>query len=73
MLTCLSRLSLLARSVALLICVAGIASAAHAQGGCVNGGSGGCTSVPEIAPGIATQAAALLTGAGLWLRSRRGR
>jgi hypothetical protein len=73
MLTRLPRLHPLVRTAALFVCVAGIASVAHAQGGCVNGGSGGCTTAPEIAPGVLAQATTLLAGAGLWLRSRRRR
>jgi hypothetical protein len=60
-------------ALALTLALSGIASVAHAQGGCVNGGSGGCTTAPEIAPGELTQATALLAGTGLWLRYRRGR
>jgi hypothetical protein len=44
---------------------------AHAQGGCVNGGSGGCSaSAPEVDPSLATGALTLLTGTVLLLRSR---
>jgi hypothetical protein len=64
------RLRSLAHAFALFVCIAAVASSAHAQGGCLNGGSGGC-SVPEINPGTLTQALTLLAGTGLWLRSRR--
>ncbi len=72
MMTRVTRLPLLLRIFIVLVYAGWIASAAHAQGGCVNGGSGGCT-VPEIAPGTVTQATALLTGVALWLRTRRRR
>ncbi len=60
-------------ALALTLILAGIAPAAHAQGGCLTGGSGGCTTVPEINAGTLTQTASLLTGVGLWLHSRRKR
>ncbi len=47
---------------------------AHAQGGCLNGGSGGCSpavSAPEVDPSLATGALTLLSGAVLLLRARR--
>jgi MYXO-CTERM domain-containing protein len=45
---------------------------ARAQGGCVTGGSGGCTSsAPEMDPGMVSGGLALLGGVMLVVRGRR--
>jgi Cu/Ag efflux pump CusA len=57
---------------ALVVAVLLVHIPARAQGGCVNGGSGGCTSsVPEMEPGLANGGVALLGGIVLVLRGRR--
>jgi hypothetical protein len=63
--------TLLRATCALLLLLA-LHTPAQAQGGCLNGGSGGCTSsVPEVDPSLATGAFTLLTCTVLLLRSRR--
>jgi hypothetical protein len=44
---------------------------ARAQGGCVQGAGGGCSTAPEIDPGLANGGLVLLGGAVLVLRDRR--
>jgi MYXO-CTERM domain-containing protein len=44
---------------------------ARAQGGCVQGGNSGCSTAPEIDPGLADGGLALLGGAVLVLRGRK--
>ncbi len=61
---------LLVRAALVLPLLFALHSPAHAQGGCVNGGSGGCV-VPEIEPGLANGGLALLGGLVLVVRARR--
>jgi hypothetical protein len=48
-----------------------VSNYAHAQSGCVNGGTGACQTVPEIDPSLAGTGIALLGGAVLLIRARR--
>jgi hypothetical protein len=67
-----SKPTTLLRSICALALLFTLHAPAHAQGGCVTGGSGGCSaSVPEVDPSLATGALTLLTGTVLLLRARR--
>jgi len=59
-----------ALAAALLLAV--LPGRAHAQGGCLTGGSGGCPTAPEVDPSLAGSGLALLGGVVLVLRARRG-
>jgi hypothetical protein len=66
-----SRFSVVRTALAVAVLLA-LHIPAQAQGGCVNGGSGGCTpSVPEMAPGLLNGGIALLGGVVLVVRGRR--
>ncbi len=59
----------LALAAALLLAV--LSGRAHAQGGCLTGGSGGCPTAPEMDPSLATGGLALLGGVVLVVKAQR--
>jgi hypothetical protein len=66
------RFSLIRTALTLLAVVLAFPTQGHAQGGCVNGGTGGCTtSVPEIDPALVSGGLALLAGTVMIVRRRR--
>jgi hypothetical protein len=65
------RFSLMRAALVVLALVLAFPTQGHAQGGCVNGGSGGCTSVPEVDPSLASGGLALVAGAAMVVRGRR--
>lgn len=67
----LDRFSFLCAAPVLLVLVLALPVRSHAQGGCLNGGSGGCTSVPEIDPSLGGGGLALVAGAAVVVRARR--
>jgi hypothetical protein len=66
------RFSLMRAALVVLALVLAFPARGHAQGGCVNGGAGGCTtSVPEVDPSPASGGLALASGAVMVVRGRR--
>jgi hypothetical protein len=66
------RFSPIRAALAVLALALTVPTQGHAQGGCVQGGSGGCTSsVPEMDPSLGSGGLALVAGAVMVVRGRR--